>query len=142
MKVLIAAVLYGNLLLARLTWRKHPITRILSWLIPWKWLAKMTFKVAERRGIRIEVDWAEVFRQSPELVQSLSDEELEEYLEKLRDDQEYLELFRKFPILKDLKKLGLDLGLTRQRLIEILENEKFLREHRRRYRNHAGQGGW
>ena len=135
MKALIAILLYGwgkfvsgiAELSIRLAQRNHPISKVLSWLIPSGWLSRVALRLIRRQGVQL--DWAEVFRQSPQLVESLSDEELKEVLEDLKDDEKYFELTNKFPIFKEFE----GLGVTRQAIVESLEKEKFLREHRRRY---------
>ena len=133
MKALIAILLYGYGKLAagtaelsiRLAQRNHPVLKVLSWLIPSSWLSRITLRLARRQGVQL--DWAEAFQQGPELIKSLSDEELEEVLRVLKDDEEYLKLTRKYPVLEWLG------WLDRQVFIQSLENEKFLREHRRHY---------
>ncbi|RLJ01275.1 MAG: hypothetical protein DRP11_04680 [Candidatus Aenigmatarchaeota archaeon] len=131
MKALIAILLYGwgkltysiAELVMRLAQRNDPISRTLLRLVPLNWLSGRGLKLARHLGIQF--DWSSIFSQTPQLVESLSDEELEKFLEGLKDDEKYFEVVSKFPVLKEFEG-------ARQRLTELLENEKFLREHRKR----------
>jgi len=137
MRALIAILLYGygvlmsklGELIVWLAWRNHPILRALSRLVPLNWLLRRTIRLMKNQGLSPSLDWVDMFRFRPDLIESLDEETLEKTLEVLKDEEKYAELAGKFPFLKEFE----GLGATRQQLAELLENEKFLREYRRRY---------